>query len=111
MNITHTWIIKKLRQINDGSGVVARVDYKVVSRDEDTSTAVSYPDSVQLDTEDIDMSKFTPYNELTEAQVIEFVKDKLGDEVQQIEDSNALQIQNKLNPPAPPTIVENLPWS
>lgn len=111
MNITHTWIIKNLRQINDGSGVVARVDYKVVSRDEDTSTAVSYPDFVQLETENIDMDNFVPYNDLTEEQVIQFVKDKLGDEVEQIEDNNTLQIQTKINPPAPALISENLPWS
>lgn len=111
MKITHTWIIKNLRQINDGSGVVARVDYKVVSKDKDTSTAVVYPDSVQLETENIDTDTFVPYNELTEEQVIQFVKDKLGDEVKQIEDNNVIQIQNKINPPAPTLISENLPWS
>ena len=111
MNITHTWIIKKLNQINDDTGTVSRVDFKVVSRDEDTSTAVCHIDVVDLDIENIDMDTFTPYNELTEEQVLQFVRDKLGDEVQQIENNNVFQIQNKLNPPAPPVIVENLPWS
>jgi len=111
MNITHTWIIKNLSQINDGTGTVSRVDFKVVSRDEDTSTAVCHPDSIELDIENIDMNNFTQYNDLTEEQVLQFVRDKLGNEVQQIENSNSLQIQNRVNPPAPTTIVENLPWS
>jgi len=111
MNITHTWIIKSLSQINDGTGTVSRVNFKVVSRDNNTSTAVAYSDSIDLNIDNIDMNNFTPYNELTEEQVLQFVRDKLGNEVQQIENSNSLQIQNKINPPAPPVIVENLPWS
>jgi hypothetical protein len=111
MNITHTWIIKKLNQINDGTGTVTSVFFKVVSRDEDTSKAVCYPDSVILDTQNIDSDNFIPYSELTEEQVLQFVRDKLGDEVQMIEDSNALQIQNKVNPPNLEVISENLPWS
>ena len=111
MNITHTWIIKSLSQINDGTGTVSRVNFKVVSRDKNTSTAVAYSDSIDLNIDNIDMNNFTPYNELTEEQVLQFVRDKLGNEVQQIENSNSLQIQNKINPPAPPVIVENLPWS
>lgn len=111
MNITHTWIIKSLSQINDGTGTVSRVNFKVVSRDKNTSTAVAYSDSIDLNIDNIDMNNFTPYNELTEAQVIQFVKDRLGNEFQQIESNNSFQIQNKLNPPAPTTITENLPWS
>lgn len=111
MNITHTWIVKGLAQLNDGTGTVKNVSFKVVSRDVDTSTAVSYSDSVELDIEDIDMDNFTPYNELTQEQVIQFIQDKLGEEYRDIENSNSLQIQNRVNPPAPTTIVENLPWS
>jgi len=111
MNITHTWIIKKLRQINNGNGIVTRIDYKVVSRDEDTSTATSYPDFVQLETENIDMENFIPYNELTEEKVIQFGKDKLKHGVEMIENGNAREIQNKINPPTPSAITENLPWS
>lgn len=110
MNITHTWIIKNLSQINDGTGTVSRVNFKVVSRDENTSTAVAYSDSIDLNNNNIDMNNFIPYNDLTEAQVIQFVKDRLGDEFQQIESNNSLQIQNKINPPTPEIIVENLPW-
>jgi hypothetical protein len=46
-----------------------------------TSTAVAYSDSIDLNIDNIDMNNFTPYNELTqEEQVIQFVQDKLGEE-------------------------------
>ena len=46
----------------------------------------------------------TPYESLTEAQVIEWVKDKLGEEV--IEASLAAQIAAKKNP----TTATGMPW-
>lgn len=111
MNITHTWIIKKLVQKNDGTGTVTQVTYKVVSRDIETGKAVSNYKICELNTDNINSSTFIPYNQLTEEQVIQFVKDKLGDEVQEIESFNCREIENKINPPTPPVITENLPWS
>lgn len=111
MNITHTWIIKSLKQVNDGTGLVTSVGFKVVSRDTETSTAVSVYENVTLDIEGIDMSSITPYNELTQEQVIQFVKDKLGDQAQSLENDNANAIKRKIAPPTPPIIVESLPWS
>ena len=46
----------------------------------------------------------TPYASLTEAQVIKWVKDKLGEEV--IEASLASQIEAKKNP----TTATGMPW-
>jgi len=111
MNITHTWIIKKLVQKDDGTGTVTEVAYKVVSRDTETGKAVSNYKTCELNTNNINLITFIPYNELTEEQVIQFVKDKLGDEVQEIESLNAREIRNKINPQAPSVITENLPWS
>jgi hypothetical protein len=111
MNITHTWIVKKLKQINDGTGVVSRVNFKVVSRDTETSIAYSYSDEVKLNTEDINFGSFTPYDQLTEEQVLQFVKEKLGHEVEMIENSNALTIQNKINPPSSHVLITDLPWN
>jgi hypothetical protein len=111
MNITHTWIIKSLKQVNDGTGLVTSVGFKVVSRDTETSTAVSVYENVTLDIEGIDMSSITPYSELTQEQVIQFVKDKLGDQAQSLENDNANAIKTKIAPPTPSIIVESLPWS
>lgn len=112
MNITHTWIIKNLTQINDGTGTVTQVAYKVVSRDTETGTATFTIDYCELDTKNINQETFIPYSSLTEDTVIEFVKTTLGDEkVEKIEKDLADQIINKINPPTPPVITENLPWS
>lgn len=52
---------------------------------------------------------FTPYDELTEAQVIGWVKDALGaDQVASYEANVAQQIANLVNPPV---VTPQLPWT
>lgn len=57
----------------------------------------------------LSVSNFTPYDQLTEAQVIGWVQDELGpEEVARIEASLADQIAYMANPPI---IVLPLPWA
>ena len=52
---------------------------------------------------------FVPYADLTEAQVIGWVKEALGEEqVASYEASVAQQIENQINPPV---VTPPLPWS
>ena len=52
---------------------------------------------------------FTPYADLTEAQVIGWVQDALGEEqVARYEANVAQQIENQINPPV---VTPPLPWS
>lgn len=52
---------------------------------------------------------FTPYDQLTEAQVIGWVKDAMGDEqVASYEANIAKQIEDQINPPV---VTPPLPWS
>ena len=114
MNITHTWIVKRLTQINNGTGTVSEVSFKIVSKDTDSENSVAFvlDETCKLNTEDIDIENFIPYGQLNQELVIKFIKDTLGeDNVKKLEASNVKKIQNKLNPPASPVIVENLPWS
>lgn len=112
MNITHTWIIKKLTQKNDGTGTIVEVEFKIVSKDIETNTVAYANKFCLLETENIDPENFIPYSNLSEEQVIQFVRTTFGDEeVKKIENDLADEIINKINPPAPPVIVENLPWS
>lgn len=54
-------------------------------------------------------SNFTPYADLTEAQVIEWVQDALGaEQVAAYEANVAQQIANQINPPV---VTPPLPWS
>lgn len=54
-------------------------------------------------------STFTPYDQLTEAQVIGWVQDALGEEqVAAYEANVAQQIANQINPPV---VTPPLPWA
>ena len=114
MNITHTWIVKNLTQINDGTGTISEASFKIVSKDTDSENSIAFvlDETCELNTEDINIENFIPYNQLNQELVIKFIKDTLGEErVGKLEASNVKKIQNKINPPTPETIVENLPWS
>jgi hypothetical protein len=53
--------------------------------------------------------EYTPYNQLTQEQVIGWVKDSLGEEqVTELEANVATQIQNQKTPPV---VTPPLPWN
>jgi hypothetical protein len=106
MAITHTWSIRELEQLNNGSGTVVRVKYNVSSTDGTVSTQSG--GGVELDTENIE--NFISYEDLTEELVLGWVKEKLGPNLGNREVNNASWIDSVVNPPAPKTISTGLPW-
>lgn len=106
MAITHTWEIREMEQLNDGSGIVVRVGYSVNSTDGNVSTQSG--GGVQLETENIE--NFISYEDLTEELVLDWVKEKLGENLGNHEINNASWIDSVVNPPAPKTISTGLPW-
>ncbi len=106
MEIIHTWKVRKLIQKNDGSGLVIQVYFKVHSTDGEYYYASA--GNVELDTNNIE--SFVSYQDLTEEQVILWVKDKLGESASDYEQANIDWINDKKNSPAPTTKVERLPW-
>lgn len=102
MTATITWDIATLeRQLSDG--MVTTVHYTVLAEDQDkTSSAYG---SLGLDP--ADLSNFIAYDDLTKAEVIGWVKDKLGTEqVANIETGLENQIELELNP----TSASGVPW-
>ena len=106
MAITHTWSIRQLEQLNNGSGTVVRVQYNVNSTDGTVSTQSG--GSVELDTKNIE--NFISYEDLTEELILDWVKEKLGPNLGNHEVNNASWIDSVVNPPAPKTISTGLPW-
>jgi hypothetical protein len=104
--ITHTWSIRQLEQLNNGSGTVVRVQYNVNSTDGTVSTQSD--GGVELNTENIE--NFISYEDLTEELVLGWVKEKLGPNLGNHEVNNASWIDSVVNPPAPKTISTGLPW-
>ena len=107
MAITHNWSIRHLNQLNDGTGTVCEIFYHIESRDGDIS--IDDGGVVRLNTENIE--NFISYESLTEEVVLNWVKDSLGEQVNNIESNNASWIDSVKNPPAPRTITAPLPWS
>lgn len=101
--ITHNYTIKKLIQVNDGSGTVVKVEYEVETTDGEYKSSIF--DDIQLDTSNIE--NFIKYEDLTEEIVLEWIKNIHGDKN---EIRNLQVIQFLKNPPKPPTIDTNLPW-
>lgn len=106
MAIAHTWAIRELVQLNDNSGTVVHVGYSVDSTDGNVSTQSN--GSVELETGNIE--NFVSYESLTEEIVLDWVKEKLGENLGNHEVNNASWIDSVVNPPAPRTINSALPW-
>jgi hypothetical protein len=95
--MTTTWTISQLdRQTSDG--FVTTVHYNVTKVDGEFSASTYGTVGFEAGT------PATPYASLTKAQVIEWVKDKLGEEV--VEASLASQIAAQKNP----TTATGTPW-
>jgi hypothetical protein len=85
--------------------VVFNVHWTLTGTDGTYSGNVYGSQSVTVDPE----APFTPYADLTQAQVIGWVKDALGEEqVASLEANVAEQIANQINPPV---VTPDLPWS
>jgi hypothetical protein len=108
----YTWKIKSLQAIDEVNekDFVTSIFYEVdcteeVDGKEYKASAVS---SIVIKPKEEE--GFVAYSELTEEQVIGWVKESLGKEgVDSIEKSLASQVDKKINPPVVPT-VKPLPW-
>jgi hypothetical protein len=93
-----TWTINQLDR-NTSDGFVTTVHYNVTKEDGDFSASTYGTIGFEAGT------PATPFASLTEAQVIAWVKDKLGEEV--VEAALAAQIEAQRNP----VQASGLPWA
>jgi hypothetical protein len=108
MSITNTWVIQQMDcypQAEGQTDVVFMVHWRV-NATSGTYNATSYG------TQGITYvagSPYTPYAQLTQAQVIGWVQDAMGSEqVANIETALATNIANQINPPV---VMPPLPWN
>jgi len=108
MATTYTWAVVQMDAYPEQDGetdVVFNVHWTLTGTDGTYSGNVYGSQSVAVDPE----APFTPYADLTQAQVIGWVKDALGEEqVASLEANVAEQIANQINPPV---VTPALPWS
>ena len=107
MAVVNTWSAVQLDcypQEDGHDDVVFSVHWTLNGVDGDYSGYVYGSQGVSLDPS----APFVPYASLTEAQVIGWVKDALGeDQVASLEANVAEQIANQINPPV---VQPALPW-
>ena len=108
MAITNTWVINALDcypEVDGETDVVFIIHWSLNATDGTYNGSVYGTVGVTLDPE----APFTAYADLTEAQVVGWVQDALGEEqVAAYEANVATQIANQINPPV---VTPPLPWA
>ena len=108
MAITNTWAVVAMDAYPEYEGnadVVFTVHWTLSATDGEHAGSVYGSVGLTLDPE----ATYVPYADLTEAQVISWVKDALGEEaVTGYEANVAQQIADQINPPV---VTPQLPWS
>jgi hypothetical protein len=106
----YTWTITNLytQTIDGKEDYVVTAIYDVVGVDGEYTASMT-SNTAQFSTEDV--TEFTPYADLTEAIVINWVKESLGENgIISIEACIQGQIDSQINPPVSPENTP-LPWS
>ena len=109
----YTWTVNKLLildEVKEKDFVVTAI-CKVVCTEEVDGKEYSAKKLASSIFQPEEKEGFIPYSDLTEEQVVGWIKSSLGTEgVESIEKSLASQIDTKINPPVVP-VVKSLPWS
>jgi len=108
MAITNTWSVVQMDAYPEYEGnadVVFTVHWRLDATDGEQTGGVYGSVGLTLDPQ----ATYVPYADLTEAQVIGWVKEALGEEsVTSYEENVAQQIADQINPPV---VTPQLPWS
>jgi hypothetical protein len=108
MAVTYTWSVVQMDAYPEYDGetdVVFNVHWTLAGIDQTYQGYAYGTQSVTLD----EGSDFTPYEDLTEAQVIGWVQAAMGaEQVAALEANVAKQIQDQIDPPV---VTPPLPWA
>ena len=107
MAITYVWAIEKMYTMpTPEPDFVVRVIWTLTGTDGTNTASIGGDSTFSQEGE-----TFTPYANLTEAQVLGWVQDELGEQgVANTQANVEGQINSMITPPVSPT-VEPLPWS
>ena len=105
MSITYQWSIENLQTFSneEQSKIVTMVGWKVTGSNGQQSSAIYGVQPISYDFQ----KPFTPYENLTEQNVLDWVKENMGEKVLDCEKDILFQINNQINPQI---VVPNLPW-
>lgn len=107
---TYTWTIKQMSVmpvLEGQTDVVVSAQWNILGVDQDASYNLSGWQQFTLKQGE----GFVPYNQLTEAQVLQWVKDTMGEnQVSNLQDAVQGSLDAINNPPVEP-VIASLPWS
>jgi hypothetical protein len=111
MITTYTWNIPKnglkVKTVDGQENTVTSVIFTVSATDGTNTVDLNNEVNVPLDAS----AELVPFAQLTEAKVLEWVKNNLGNKkVEMFEKMLNTQLEHKVNPPAKPVAVE-APWA
>ena len=108
MAVTNTWAVVQLEcypEVDGETDVVFTVHWTLTGTDGTYTGYVYGSQGVSINPDE----PFTPYDQLTEAQVIGWVQAAMGEEqVASYEANVAQQIEDQINPPV---VTPPLPWA
>ena len=108
MTVTNTWAVVQMDaypELDGETDVVFTVHWTLTATDGTYTAGVYGSVGVTVDPD----APFTPYADLTEAQVIGWAQSAMGaEQVAAYEANLTLQIENLINPPV---VTPPLPWS
>jgi len=111
MSVTFTWSVQpnglRVKEVNGNPDTVINVDFKVTATD--GTHTFEMPNSAEL--KPVAGAPFTPFSQLTEQQVIDWVKATMSsDQIARVEQMLNHRIELKKNPPvvAMPKVA---PWN
>lgn len=107
-NITVTWSIEKLERktLGDLKDYISAAHFKVTAQCEEIEDVLRSNARFPLNPE---VTHFTPLDDLSQEQIIDWVKSTLGElYVRAAEDSVRNTVYNKINPPI---VGDDLPWA
>lgn len=111
MSLVHTWELTGMKLQSDGevTNAVVQTYWKCTGTDADGNSG-TFSGATPFDLSTIDPNNFTPYEDLTEAQVLSWVEAAAASYMDHIDEQIAKQIQQQI---APVTEVSegSFPWS
>ena len=110
MAANHTWSITNLKQLNDGTGTVSSVSYSIETVDSDDETInIQSSGEIVLNTDNI--SNFIPYEQLTEFEIIQWVRSYFLDYTN-LELQHTAFVEEQKILKSPDRVITNvLPWN
>ena len=111
MSVTFTWSVHpnglRVKEVNGNPDTVINVDFKITATD--GTHTVDMPNSVEL--KPVAGAPFTPFGQLTEQQVIEWVKAAIpADRIARFEQMLTQRLAMRVNPPVM-AMPKMAPWN